>query len=355
MASALSLITLVGHKYGKNASVVVFPTTKEDVAFAVQTLNKTKQGKEFAFVAGANCQTNASTATKFIIDLSWLNQTQVLKKVKGATAGSNYTAVGARVGSVGAGGSSNGGDVGFLAGAYGYASDRLAAMEVVLMNGKIVNATKTNQYKNPFWALQRGGGHFFPADLANGLFALNTLLVTLRFDGRNRATQKSANATFPRIDDGLTITATNNLNSSYRHMTQSINGFFPFLFRRDFYGPQAQIITLGYLANGTALLNRYVADIAAAGDIPASSIWTPQYMYPGLNGNLPKSDADTAWPHARAEHQTLFSPAWRNVVDDVIMKDANWELNGKKFDKQIYDYPNYISPGVKAKGVGGIT
>lgn len=62
--------------------MVVFPTTKEDVAFAVQTLNKTKQGKEFAFVAGANCQTNASTATKFIIDLSWLNQTQVLKKVK---------------------------------------------------------------------------------------------------------------------------------------------------------------------------------------------------------------------------------------------------------------------------------
>ncbi|PSK43632.1 hypothetical protein B9Z65_7146 [Elsinoe australis] len=320
--------------------MVVFPTTKEDVALGADT----EQDQ-------AGQITKASTATKFIIDLSWLNHTQVLKKVKvagttlavavtykgcakwgriqGATAGSNYTAVGARVGSVGAGGFSIGGGIEFLAGAYGYASDGLPAVEVVLMNGNIVNTTKTNQYKDLFWALKEAArtffntnddlfslmylaASFFPADLANGLFALNTLLVTLRFDGQNRATQKPVNATFRRI-----------------------------------------IITLDYLANGTVLLNRYVADIAAAGDMPASSIWTPQYMYPILNSNLPKSDADTAWPHARAGHQTLFSPAWSNVVDDVIMKGVNWKLNGKKFGKHIYDYPNYISPGVKAKRVWG--
>ncbi|KAF2221486.1 hypothetical protein BDZ85DRAFT_17790 [Elsinoe ampelina] len=426
-----------GTQYGKNASVVVFPSTKEDVAFAVQAASKTKLGKEFAFVAGAHGQTNASTATGYIIDLSWLNSTKVLKNVKvgdvtipeavayqggakwddiqGATAGSNYTAVGARVGSVGAGGFSTGGGIGFLAGAYGYASDRLEAVEVVLMNGKIVNATKTNQYKDLFWALQGGGGQFgivttfyqkaapepqvcdvsfyvvsqtdlnrarqrtvtffntnddpfslmyfaagfFPSDLGNGSFGLNTLLVTLRFDDPTNPNQKSTNATFSRIIDGLNITATRSLSIPYRYMTQSINNFFPYSFRRGFFGPQTQNITVDYLANGTNILNKYVSDMAAAGDVPASSFWALQYMHPGLNGNLPRKDSDTAWPHARAGHQTLFSPAWRKAEDDPIMKLANGQLNQltwgqqARFGERIYDYPNYISPGVKAKRVWG--
>jgi len=80
--------------------------------------------------------------------------------VQTATNGSGYMAVGARPSTVGVGGFSNGGGIGFLAGAYGYAIDSLRAMEIFLLSGKIVYATKTNAYSDLFWALQGGSGQF---------------------------------------------------------------------------------------------------------------------------------------------------------------------------------------------------
>jgi FAD/FMN-containing dehydrogenase len=81
-------------------------------------------------------------------------------QVQATTAGSGYTTVGVRISSVGVGGFSTGGGIGFLAGAHGYASYRFVALNVILPNGDIVNATKQNRYSDLFWAFQGGGGRF---------------------------------------------------------------------------------------------------------------------------------------------------------------------------------------------------
>lgn len=80
--------------------------------------------------------------------------------VNAATSESGHAAVLGRVSSVGVGGSSTGGGIGFPAGAHGYAIDRLRAIEVVLPSGKTVLAMRNNQYSDLFWALQGGGGQF---------------------------------------------------------------------------------------------------------------------------------------------------------------------------------------------------
>lgn len=170
-----------GIQFGKNASVVVYPASTKDVSLTVQAANASPKGRDFAFVSGAHSMTNASSSYGFILDLSWLNRTKIIQGyevdgknltvvgyeggsnwlgVQTATNGSGYTAVGARMSTVGVGGYSTGGGIGFLAGAYGYATDRLRAMEIVLMSGQIVYATKTNEYSDLFWALQGGGGQF---------------------------------------------------------------------------------------------------------------------------------------------------------------------------------------------------
>lgn len=118
-----------------------------------------------------------------MVDLRFLNRTEVVLRPKfdgsippepvityegGAvwgevlltTKGSGYTVVGARDSKVGVGGFSTGGGIGFLAGAYGFAGDRLVAMDVVLADGTQVMATKKNRYADLFWAIQGGGGQF---------------------------------------------------------------------------------------------------------------------------------------------------------------------------------------------------
>lgn len=116
-----------------------------------------------------------------MLDLRYLNATEIVldavidgateqvityeggarwRSVLDTTAGTGYTVVGARDSSVGVGGFSTGGGIGFLAGAHGFAGDRLVAMDVVLMDGSMVHATKKNEYADLFWAIQGGGGQF---------------------------------------------------------------------------------------------------------------------------------------------------------------------------------------------------
>ena len=82
-------------------------------------------------------------------------------------------------------------------------------------------------------------------------------------------------------------------------------------------------------------------------------------MYPGLNGNLPASDASTAWPHAVSAHHTLFSPGWKHAGNDAFTVQANDILNAITYDHQatvgpfIADYPNYISPNASGHRVWG--
>lgn len=167
----------------KNASVVVFPFNSQDVSYTVQAARKSPLGIDYAFVSGGHSLTGASSSAGFVIDLKNLNRTTVLGDfsdpvtklatpvvmyeggvtslgLQSATNGTGWTALSARASAVGMGGFSTGGGIGFMANAYGYAVDRLIALQVVLPSGELVFATKTNQYSDLFWAIQGGSGQF---------------------------------------------------------------------------------------------------------------------------------------------------------------------------------------------------
>lgn len=167
----------------QNASVVVFPANSQDVSYTVQATRKTPLGIDYAFVSGGHSLTGASSSSGFVIDLKNLNHTAVLRDfidpvtqlgttavmyeggvtslgLQSATNGTGWTALSARASTVGMGGFSTGGGIGFMANAYGYAVDRLMALEVVLPSGEIVLATKTNHHSDLFWAVQGGSGQF---------------------------------------------------------------------------------------------------------------------------------------------------------------------------------------------------
>ena len=69
-------------------------------------------------------------------------------------------AVGGRVGEIGVGGLTLGGGISWFGGRYGWAADNVIKYEVVLANGDIVTATKT-QRSDLYWALRGGGAPNF--------------------------------------------------------------------------------------------------------------------------------------------------------------------------------------------------
>lgn len=448
-----------GKQYSKNATVVVFPLTSDDVSYTVQAASFSRLGRDLAFVSGGHGQTNASSTTGFLVDLSWMKSTRILhnitladvkvttaiayqggaiwKQVTDYTNGTGYTAVGARVGNVGVGGFSTGGGIGFLAGAYGYAIDRLRALEVVLMSGKVVLATETNEYSDLFWALRGGGGQFgivttfyqeavpeptssefgiwivariswerarqntveffdsnndpfslmyyslgyYPEHLTSGNLTTTMVIVGIRFGNphghsaspldsygsRSNSTrpsgystkQKTFNETFSALLDGLAIKHASLYKLPYGQATELSAPFFPYGYRRGFWGPQTSKITKSYIAIASNSMEVYINQSLARGEVPESAVWVLQYMYPNQNGHGPASDSETAWPHAQTAHQTLFSPAWRSAVDDSFVIKHNDDLNKITHDHQalvgpfIADYPNYISPGVSGHRVWG--
>lgn len=426
-----------GEQYSKNSAVVVFPITKIDVSHAVRAAASSRFGWDLAFVGGGHGQTNASSSSGFLIDLSWMNSTKVLHNVKlgdtkvsiavayqgGAlwkhvadnTNGTGFTAVGARVGEVGVGGFSTGGGIGFLAGAYGYAIDRLRAVEVVLMSGEIVLATKTNRYSDLFWAIQGGGGQFgivttfyqeaipeptssefgiwvvakdswdrarqntveffetnddpfslmyyslgyYPEYVTTGNLTTVMVIVGLRFGNSHgmsfkMSKQRSFNSTFSNLLDGLVLKQASKYNVPYGQATELSTPFFPYGFRRGFWGPQISMVTKPYITAASNRMEAYINQSLDRGDVPHSAVWVLQYMYPGQNGHGPVSDSATAWPHAQTAHQTLFSPAWKSASNDGFVVQQNDALNKITHDHQasfgtfVADYPNYISP--KADG-----
>ena len=426
-----------GEQYGKNASVVVFPVTTQDVSYAVQAAAQAPCFSDFAFVGGAHGQTNASSAYGFIVDLRWLNSTQILHNVtvsdtkiptaiayeggatwtgvNNVTSGSGYCAVGARVGNVGVGGFSTGGGIGFLAGAYGYAVDRLRAVEVVLMSGLIVTATKTNQHSDLFFALQGGGGQFGivtkfyqeaapeptisqltiwnvadtslveakqntvqwfdtnddpfslvyyansfgPLNITSGPLGILTSLIGVRFGDPTNPNQKSFDERFAPLINGLELSSNASYAYPYTDLVEVLDSSFPYGYRRGFWGPQTTNITVDYLSQNSGEYDSYIAAQLERGDIPVSAVWAVQYMFPGLDGNLPTSDSATAWPHTVAGHQTLFSPAWNNATDDSFVTGVNDVFNNITRSHQkaqgpvIADYPNYISPDDTGSEVWG--
>ncbi|KAJ3497361.1 hypothetical protein NLG97_g1964 [Lecanicillium saksenae] len=431
-----------GEQFGKNASVVVYPATTEDVSRAVQAASWSRFGTDFSIVGGAHSQINASSSYGFVMDMSWMNSSRLIHdftvtscskpfpaveyqgganwgQVQTVTNGTGYAAVGARVANVGVGGFSLGGGIGFLAGAYGFATDRLVQLEVVLPSGQIVHATKKNQYSDLFWALQGGSGQFgivtrfwqraaaepkkstmafyyikdddvsrlrqqtvdffstnkdpfsvvyysfgfLPDNLSNPTpesYGKRTLLITVHFDDPANPNQPDSSEAFKSLLAGIDVSKGTIISTDYYANLAFIGeAAYPYGYRRGFYGAQTSQIDVDYLANLTDTFWTYVDTLTERGEHPYSASFVMQYMYPGLNGHLPKSDADTAWPHASVGHQTLFTPAYKHAASDELTLSAVQGLNEVTYAQQLKvggflaNYPNYIAPGDSGHRVWG--
>ncbi|KAL4798362.1 hypothetical protein BDV19DRAFT_376935 [Aspergillus venezuelensis] len=174
----------------KRSAIVLKAANGLDVSTAV--LFAQAMGLEVTAVGGGH-GTNGSAGTHgLLIDLTGMNRTwvDVEKKTITAEGGCRWedidmplgkhglATVGGRVGNTGIGGLSLGGGVGWLSGKYGLVVDNLLAVKVVLADGRIVTASKTEN-EDLFWAM-RGAGQCFGIvleftyqayDLAHSIFA----------------------------------------------------------------------------------------------------------------------------------------------------------------------------------------
>lgn len=160
----------------------------------------------------------------------------------------------------------------------------------------------------------------------------------------------------------------------FADLTTLSDSFFPAGYRRGFWGPQVINVTETYLSAVDDSFRDYIDAMLTRGETPSTSTWVLQYMLPGLNGHLPASDADTAWPHSVAGHQTLFDPGWHRASSDSVVEAFNEVLYSLARREATtvgshnrnpgssssvrglgapYDYPNYIKPHAKGEEVWG--
>ncbi|KAL9091001.1 MAG: hypothetical protein Q9159_001627 [Coniocarpon cinnabarinum] len=430
-----------GVQYSKNASAVVYPASKDDVSVVMEALPLTPLGQEFAFVSGGHSTANASSASRLVMDLSSMRTVQILddfdigngnttttirydggcvwKDVYSFTAGSGWTAVGARDSSVGVGGFSTGGGIGFLAGAYGYATDRLVALDVVLLNGTQIRVNNYNEYHDLFFAFRGGTGQFgvittfyqkaapeptsseisfyyiqddqvdlaqqnvlqfyrentdpfsliyYAPDYIGPSFSeittdqeIRVLLFALRFNDPLNDAQPDFNTTFAPLLKGLNTSNSVSLDQPFAQAADIAGPFYSYGLRRGFWGPQLPTngLTTDYLDSLTEIMRDYTNALIASGDNATSTSFVLQYQYPGLNGNLPRNGDDTAWPHASAGHQTLFTPGYTLAKNDQLAVETNNRLNELAWNLQrdagveLADYPNYMGPGVAGSRLYG--
>jgi FAD/FMN-containing dehydrogenase len=133
-----------------------------------------ENGLELAIRSGGHSSAGHSTTEGgILLDLSGMKNLQVDAKARtawaetGLTAGEYTTATNAHglgtgfgdTGSVGLGGITLGGGVGFLVRKYGLTIDNLLAAEVVTADGKILQVDEKN-HPELFWAIRGGGGNF---------------------------------------------------------------------------------------------------------------------------------------------------------------------------------------------------
>jgi FAD/FMN-containing dehydrogenase len=399
-----------GIQYGQAASIVVLPYTTEDVAMVVKTIAGTTLEQSMTFVGGAHSMNYASSSTGIVIDLSWMNKTSVMEKVvddvdytlveyqggatsgqvQDALSGSGFTAVTARTSSVGMGGFTTGGGIGYLGNILGFACDRVRAMEVVLPSGEIVFATAENRYGDLFWALHGGGGQFgivtkfyqeagleppsvtvgfhyviessaeesftrtadffanhndkyslmyyawgflptdpSAVDTSTVAYEVKRIMVTITFANAEADLDKQIDhdTTFGPLLRNLDFAHSQTLQMPIADVTKMAEGFFPYGMRRGFWGPQTSNISAEFLQAIDNQFKVYIAQTQEARDQPSYSTYVLQYVSPGLGGHLPLRDSDTAWPHSVVGHQTLFDPGWLFKETDNIVYTANEAFN----------------------------
>jgi FAD/FMN-containing dehydrogenase len=159
-------------KWDRRPAAIVRPTTAEEVARVVTLAGE--NGLELAVRGGGHSLAGHSTTEGgIVLDLSAMTgldldpQGGTAWAGAGLTAGA-YTAAAGRhglatgfgdTGSVGIGGLTLGGGVGFLVRKHGLTIDSLLAAEVVTADGPILQVD-ADQHPELFWALRGGGGNF---------------------------------------------------------------------------------------------------------------------------------------------------------------------------------------------------
>jgi FAD/FMN-containing dehydrogenase len=153
-------------------AVIVRPTTPAEVAQVVTIARET--GLELAVRGGGHSLAGHSgTDGGIVLDLAGMTalaidpQQRTAWAEAGLTAGAYTTAAGAHglatgfgdTASVGIGGLTLGGGVGYLVRKHGLTIDNLLAVELVTADGRLVTASD-QEHPDLFWALRGGGGNF---------------------------------------------------------------------------------------------------------------------------------------------------------------------------------------------------
>jgi FAD/FMN-containing dehydrogenase len=159
-------------KYDRRPAAIVRPADAAEVARVVGLAAET--GLELAVRSGGHSTAGHSTTDGgLLLDLSQLTALDIDLEGRtawaqtGLTAGAYTTAVGAHglatgfgdTASVGLGGLTLGGGVGFLVRRHGLTIDNLLAAELVTADGRVVH-TDADTHPELFWAIRGGGGNF---------------------------------------------------------------------------------------------------------------------------------------------------------------------------------------------------
>ena len=164
--------TIVSNSADKRPGVIVRVKTAGDVQ---RTINAARdRGIELAVRSGGHSGAgHSATEGGIVLDLRDMNAVAIDADAKtawvetGATAGQLTTAAAAHglvvglgdTGSVGVGGITLGGGVGYLVRKWGLAIDSLLAAEVVTADGLLLSADPDTN-ADLFWAIRGGGGNF---------------------------------------------------------------------------------------------------------------------------------------------------------------------------------------------------
>ena len=158
--------------YDRRPAVIVRPLNADEVARVVSLAAET--GVELAVRSGGHSVAGHSSVDGgIVLDLSYLRAIDIdvpgctAWAEPGLTAGEYTEAVGIHglvtgfgdTGSVGIGGITLGGGVGFLARKYGLTIDDLLAADIVTADGRLLRVD-AEHYPDLFWAIRGGGGNF---------------------------------------------------------------------------------------------------------------------------------------------------------------------------------------------------
>lgn len=156
----------------RKPAIVVRPRTTSDVAQAIKFARQ--QGLELAVKSGGRSIPGQSVLDDaLLIDLSRFKKVTIdperrTARVQPAATSGELAAPAHAYGlalttgdaaSVGIGGLTLGGGIGFMARKYGLTIDNLLSVEMVTADGDVVRASK-EQHTELFWALRGGGGNF---------------------------------------------------------------------------------------------------------------------------------------------------------------------------------------------------